>query len=207
MVCSVWAAVCVPSYRGTFPLSLPHSAAISICRTNRRRDSITAHAHWVIGNSYGECPAWKEERPPPSCLTSFRGRPATSCCTSLASGDNEIVFSGAEAFAGEEGSLEPPCDGEDGRVLLRRDGDGRDACRPQSREKNRTRRFRLSGFLAAHPSSDSSFCRAGCSGRRFLRFSRVLPCTRLSTIKSYNIRFPGCRISRNPCKTRANRIL
>ena len=29
-----------------------------------------------------------------------------------ASGDNEIVFSGAEAFEGEEGSLEPPGDGE-----------------------------------------------------------------------------------------------
>ena len=52
-----------------------------------------------------------------------------------------------------------------------------------------------------------TYCRAGCSGRRFLRFSCVLPCTRLSTIKSYNIRFPGRRISRNPCKTRAKRIL
>lgn len=29
-----------------------------------------------------------------------------------ASGDNEIVFSGAEAFEGEEGALEPPGDGE-----------------------------------------------------------------------------------------------
>ena len=29
-----------------------------------------------------------------------------------ASGDNEIVFSGAEAFEGEEGALEPPNDGE-----------------------------------------------------------------------------------------------
>ena len=29
-----------------------------------------------------------------------------------ASGENEIVFSGAEAFEGEEGSLEPPGDGE-----------------------------------------------------------------------------------------------
>ena len=105
-----------------------------------------------------------------------------------------------EAFAGEEGSLEPPCDGEDGRVLLRREGGGRDACRPKSREKNRTRRFRLSGFLAVHPSSDSSFCRAGCCGRRFLRFSRVLPCTRLSTIKSYIIRFRGIGFHETPVK-------
>ena len=29
-----------------------------------------------------------------------------------ASGENEIVFSGAEAFEGEEGALEPPGDGE-----------------------------------------------------------------------------------------------
>ena len=29
-----------------------------------------------------------------------------------ASGDNEIVFSGAETFEGEEGALEPPDDGE-----------------------------------------------------------------------------------------------
>ena len=29
-----------------------------------------------------------------------------------ASGENEIVFTGAEAFEGEEGSLEPPGDGE-----------------------------------------------------------------------------------------------
>ena len=29
-----------------------------------------------------------------------------------ASGENEIVFSGAEAFEGEDGSLEPPGDGE-----------------------------------------------------------------------------------------------
>ena len=29
-----------------------------------------------------------------------------------ASGENEIVFAGAEAFEGEEGSLEPPGDGE-----------------------------------------------------------------------------------------------
>lgn len=29
-----------------------------------------------------------------------------------ATGDNEIVFAGAEAFEGEEGALEPPADGE-----------------------------------------------------------------------------------------------
>ena len=29
-----------------------------------------------------------------------------------ASGENEIVFAGAEAFEGEEGALEPPGDGE-----------------------------------------------------------------------------------------------
>ena len=84
------------------------------------------------------------------------------------------------------------------------------AVRREPRSGRKRSRYRLCGrvcHVQAPCVPAYTYCRAGCSGRRFLRFSCVLPCTRLSTIKSYNIRFPGRRISRNPCKTRAKRIL
>lgn len=97
--------------------------------------------------------------------------------------------------------------------------------RRTARRANRARRFRLSGFLAVHPSSDSSFYSvrdiyshsiSDISSPKIRIYSRhhalEKHCTRLSTIKPYNIRFPGRRISaargstagsapRRPCRS------
>lgn len=69
-----------------------------------------------------------------------------------ASGENELLFTGAEAFVSAEGALEPPDDGETvvyffTRVLLHRDGVRRDARRPQERRETRKERNHANRLL------------------------------------------------------------